>query len=283
MVTAYDAPSRAGGRRRRRRHDPRGRLARDGRARLRRHAPGDDRRHGPPRRCGRADQAATRSIVGDLPWMSYHVSREETVRNAAALDPRRRRRGEARRWPQAPRRDHRDPRHRDPGDGPPRAHPAVDPRDRRVQGAGQAARRGPRASSTTRWRWPRPAASRSCSSACPTASPGWSPTRSTVPTIGIGAGRHCDGQVLVYHDLLGFEDRMLPRFVRRYAELGADRPPRPSAASSTTCGPGRFPSSDETYHMTDQLERRIDLYAGGRPGDGADRRARGRAVVTPPG
>ena len=40
-------------------------------------------------------------VVADLPWLSYHVSREETVRNAAALDPRRRGRGEARRRPQA--------------------------------------------------------------------------------------------------------------------------------------------------------------------------------------
>src|SRR3954447_24531742 len=40
-----------------------------------------------------------------------------------------------------------------------------------------------------------------------------------VPTIGIGAGRHCDGQVLVYHDILGFEDRVRPRFVRRYASM----------------------------------------------------------------
>ncbi len=39
-----------------------------------------------------------------------------------------------------------------------------------------------------------------------------------VPTIGIGAGRHCDGQVLVFHDLLGIEDRILPKFVRRYAD-----------------------------------------------------------------
>ena len=43
-----------------------------------------------------------------------------------------------------------------------------------------------------------------------------------VPTIGIGAGRHCDGQVLVYHDILGFEDRVRPKFVRRYADLQAD-------------------------------------------------------------
>src|ERR1043166_3811253 len=43
-----------------------------------------------------------------------------------------------------------------------------------------------------------------------------------VPTIGIGAGRHCDGQVLVYHDILGYEDRVRPKFVRRYADLAGD-------------------------------------------------------------
>ena len=42
-----------------------------------------------------------------------------------------------------------------------------------------------------------------------------------VPTIGIGAGPHCDGQVLVYHDILGLEDRIAPKFVRRYADLKA--------------------------------------------------------------
>lgn len=43
-----------------------------------------------------------------------------------------------------------------------------------------------------------------------------------VPTIGIGAGPHCDGQVLVWHDVLGLEDRPAPRFVRAYAHLGDD-------------------------------------------------------------
>lgn len=43
--------------------------------------------------------------------------------------------------------------------------------------------------------------------------------RLTVPTIGIGAGPGCDGQVLVYHDLLGLFDRFTPRFVRQYANL----------------------------------------------------------------
>jgi len=43
-----------------------------------------------------------------------------------------------------------------------------------------------------------------------------------VPTIGIGAGVHCDGQVLVSHDLLGLYHGRTPKFVRRYAELGAE-------------------------------------------------------------
>jgi 3-methyl-2-oxobutanoate hydroxymethyltransferase len=42
-----------------------------------------------------------------------------------------------------------------------------------------------------------------------------------IPTIGIGAGPHCDGQVLVTHDMLGLNDRKVPKFVRKYADFGA--------------------------------------------------------------
>jgi 3-methyl-2-oxobutanoate hydroxymethyltransferase len=79
-----------------------------------------------------------------------------------------------------------------------------------------------------------------------------------VPTIGIGAGRHCDGQVLVYHDLLGIEDRMVPKFVRRYADV------KGVSIDAVTrfvedVREGRFPSSDETYHMTDRMAEVLHL------------------------
>lgn len=70
--------------------------------------------------------------------------------------------------------------------------------------------------------------------------------RLAIPTIGIGAGAACDGQVLVYHDLLGLEERIAPRFVRRYAQLGvASR--EALAAFADDVRTGRFPSLEESY------------------------------------
>jgi 3-methyl-2-oxobutanoate hydroxymethyltransferase len=67
-----------------------------------------------------------------------------------------------------------------------------------------------------------------------------------VPTIGIGAGPACDGQVLVFHDLLGFSDRV-PKFVRRYAELGQAATDA-VAAYAADVRSGAFPADGETYH-----------------------------------
>jgi len=85
-----------------------------------------------------------------------------------------------------------------------------------------------------------------------------------IPTIGIGAGRHTDGQVLVYHDLLGMGPRRLPKFVRRYATLEADATDAVGRFVGDVRG-GRFPSSDETYHMTDEMAEGLGLYGVATP------------------
>jgi 3-methyl-2-oxobutanoate hydroxymethyltransferase len=73
-------------------------------------------------------------------------------------------------------------------------------------------------------------------------------TRSVgVPTIGIGAGPDCDGQVLVLHDLIGLGTGELPpRFVRRYADVG-EAIRRAAAAYVADVRGRRFPSADESY------------------------------------
>jgi len=66
-----------------------------------------------------------------------------------------------------------------------------------------------------------------------------------IPTIGIGAGPSCDGQVLVMHDLLGLEPDWSPRFARRYAELGKGAINAFSAFAADVRA-GKFPSEKET-------------------------------------
>jgi 3-methyl-2-oxobutanoate hydroxymethyltransferase len=72
-----------------------------------------------------------------------------------------------------------------------------------------------------------------------------------VPTIGIGAGAGCDGQVLVFHDVLGLHDRPTAKFVRKYAEL-ADEAVSAVERFVADVRSGEFPSDDETYHMPEE-------------------------------
>lgn len=68
-----------------------------------------------------------------------------------------------------------------------------------------------------------------------------------IPTIGIGAGPECDGQVLVFHDLVGLTQGATPKFARRYADLSAEIT-RAVAAYCDDVRSGRFPSDAESYH-----------------------------------
>jgi 3-methyl-2-oxobutanoate hydroxymethyltransferase len=72
--------------------------------------------------------------------------------------------------------------------------------------------------------------------------------RLTIPTIGIGAGAGCDGQVLVTHDLLGLFDRFTPRFVKQYADLHGEMR-RAFAAYIQDVEAGQFPAAEHSLAM----------------------------------
>jgi 3-methyl-2-oxobutanoate hydroxymethyltransferase len=69
----------------------------------------------------------------------------------------------------------------------------------------------------------------------------------SIPTIGIGAGPHCDGQVLVLYDLLGMFDEFVPKFVKPYAHLKADAL-QALRRYKEEVEQGKFPSDAESYH-----------------------------------
>src|SRR5258706_3333263 len=73
--------------------------------------------------------------------------------------------------------------------------------------------------------------------------------RLTIPTIGIGAGPQCDGQVLVYHDVLGMYDGHTPKFVRKYAQIGAEMQHALEHFLSDVRD-GSFPTDAESFHGT---------------------------------
>src|SRR5262249_57700653 len=76
-----------------------------------------------------------------------------------------------------------------------------------------------------------------------------------IPTIGIGAGPECDGQVLVYHDLLGLTEGHIPRFVKRYANLSLEIRDALEAYVDDV-RTGAFPEEQHTYTISErELER----------------------------
>lgn len=70
----------------------------------------------------------------------------------------------------------------------------------------------------------------------------------SIPTIGIGAGAQCDGQVLVWHDMMGLYDRLQPRFVKQYAHV-ADQITGALAQYCTEIDEGLFPGPEHSFKM----------------------------------
>ena len=158
-------------------------------------------------------------VVADMPWMSYHVSVEETVRNAATL---------IRAGAQAVKLE--GGRRRLPmvealiaAEIPVMGHLGLTPQSMHAMGGFKVQGRDVQAALEL-VDAAKALAHAGCFSIVLEGVPDRVAARVSetvdVPTIGIGAGPDCDGQVLVFHDVLGIEHRILPRFVRRYAHGG---------------------------------------------------------------
>jgi 3-methyl-2-oxobutanoate hydroxymethyltransferase len=200
-------------------------------------------------------------IVGDLPWMSYHVSVEETVRNAATL---------VRAGAQAVKLE--GGRKRLPmieairdAEIPVMGHIGLTPQSVHAMGGFRVQGREADAALALV-----DAAKALAHAGCfsivlegiPDAVARMVTDAVDVPTIGIGAGAACDGQVLVFHDVLGIEDRILPKFVRRYADLqGTAVEALEHFAADVRSG--AFPSPAESYHLTDAQAEALGLYGRG--------------------
>ncbi len=77
-----------------------------------------------------------------------------------------------------------------------------------------------------------------------------------IPTIGIGAGPDCDGQVLVFHDFVGLSFGVAPKFARRYANL-SEVISHAAAQYLEDVRFGRFPNDDESYHLPAEMRERL--------------------------
>ena len=85
--------------------------------------------------------------------------------------------------------------------------------------------------------------------------------RLDIPTLGIGAGAGCDGQVLVTHDLLGIFERFTPRFVKRYANLAGEMK-QAFQEFKTEIRAKSFPGAEHTVEMEDEQWRNLEIRLG---------------------
>jgi 3-methyl-2-oxobutanoate hydroxymethyltransferase len=197
-------------------------------------------------------------VVGDLPWMSYHVSVEETVHNAAKL---------VRAGAQAVKLEGGRKRVAMiealvDAEIPVMGHIGLTPQSVHAMGGFKVQGRQ-HAAALALVDDAKALAAAGCFAIVLEGVPEEVARLVTesvdVPTIGIGAGSHCDGQVLVFHDVLGIEDRILPKFVRRYAALKADAVDALRTFADDV-RVGRFPSAEETYHLSDEVAESLGLY-----------------------
>jgi 3-methyl-2-oxobutanoate hydroxymethyltransferase len=186
-------------------------------------------------------------VVGDLPWLSYHVSVEDTIRNGATL---------VRAGAEAVKLE--GGRVRVPmiealvaAEIPVMGHLGLTPQSVHTMG-GYKVQAKQAAAADALLDDAKAIAAAGCFAMVLEGVPDVVAARVTeqvdVPTIGIGGGPGCDGQVLVFHDVLGLGVGPVPKFVRRYADLAS------AAVEAVTLWAadvrsGAFPSDAETYHQ----------------------------------
>jgi 3-methyl-2-oxobutanoate hydroxymethyltransferase len=199
-------------------------------------------------------------VVGDLPWLSYHVSTEDAVRNAAAL---------IRAGAQAVKLE--GGQKRVPvveaivdAEIPVVGHLGLTPQSMHAMG-GFKVQAKDTAAALQLVAEAKALQAAGCFSIVLEGIPDQVAAMVTdaldIPTIGIGAGPGCDGQVLVFHDLLGIEDRIAPKFVRRYADLRTAGVAAMRAFAADVRN-GAFPGPAESYHVTDEVAEELALYGG---------------------
>jgi len=81
-------------------------------------------------------------------------------------------------------------------------------------------------------------------------------TELKIPTIGIGAGLDCDGQVLVFHDILGLFERFQPKFVKQYAQLGQDAV-QAIKSFHDEVKLSHFPATEHTFGLSDEVIQKL--------------------------